>query len=318
MNISPKLLTLLKTAIPFLFYTLLIIFLVLYLRSIHWEELRTVRIAWQYLLIATFFGLATRFFGAFIWFVILKNLGAGKIANKVELIYVYAKSWMGRYIPGTAPWILGKIYFASKQGVSKNKLAVSSLLEGALQIAVLMALSVVMLASDHRLDVVDSRLKIAMLSVLFLCIIAMIPRVFNTIISLAYRLLRKKTLAKEHLATNQTILKGAALFALAALLNGISLFFIAKTVYPALGSDELLFIMGVGNLAGAAGMLAVFAPSGIGVREGIQLLLLGIIMPPELALVVTIMTRVWGIGVDFLFFGVTKLITLVAKVRPAK
>jgi uncharacterized membrane protein YbhN (UPF0104 family) len=309
MNIPPRITRILKTALPFLFYALLLVFLALYLQTINWQALRNVEISWGYFVIATIFALVTRYFGAYIWFVILKSLGAGDIHNKVQLIFVYAKSWLGRYIPGTAPWILGKIYFASQHGVSKNKLAVSSLLEGALQIAVLMALSVVMLAFDHRLDVVDGRLKLVMIIILAGCIVAMIPRVFNFIITRAYSLLRKKKLATEHLATNKTILKGSFLFSIAAILNGFSLFFIAKTVYPQLGLEELLFVMSVGNLAGAAGMLAVFAPSGIGVRESIQLVLLSLIMPPELALLVTVITRVWGVAVDFLFFALTKLAT---------
>lgn len=55
-------------------------------------------------------------------------------------------------------------------------------------------------------------------------------------------------------------------------------------------------------------MLAIFAPSGIGVREGIQLVLFSLIMPKELALAVTIITRLWSVGMDFVFFGLSRLI----------
>jgi len=217
---------------------------------------------------------------------------------------------MGRYIPGTAPWILGKIYFASKHGISKNKLAVSSLLEGALQVSVVMAVAFVMLIFDRRLDIISNNLKLLMGGVLIVCLIMITPPIFNRVASLASRILRKKPLKPEDTASNKTIASGAALYVISALLSGLSLFFIAKSVYPSLGVGELAFVMGAGNLASAASMLAVFAPSGVGVREGIQLVLLSAIMPKEFALLVTVLTRLWSIALDFAFLSLSKLIAL--------
>ena len=48
-------------------------------------------------------------------------------------------------------------------------------------------------------------------------------------------------------------------------------------------------------------MLAVFAPGGLGVREGVQALLLALVMPVPIALVVVVVTRVWSLAVDGLF-----------------
>lgn len=303
----------LKIAVPTLFYGLLLVFLVAYLRTIDFSKLQSLSISWEYILVATLFGIAFRYWGTFIWLVLLRGLGATGLKASATLIYVYAKSWMGRYIPGTAPWILGKIYFASQHGISKNKLAVSSLLEGALQIAVLMTFSFAVLIFDTRLNVIDGSMKLLMTAVLIGCIIAMIPSIFNRFVSIAYKLVRKKTLEAEHLANGSTILKGAGLYAIGAVMNGFSLFFIAKAVYPDLGYENLLFVMGAGTLAGAASMLAIFAPSGIGVREGIQLVLLSAVMPTEFALIVTVITRLWGIGVDLLFFASAKVWVVLTK-----
>src|SRR5690606_15773151 len=114
--------------------------------------------------IATLLAMAFRYWGAFIWLAILRTLGATRLRqNLSQLLHVYAKSWLGRYIPGTAPWILGKIYFASKLGVSKNKLAVSSLLEGGLQIIVTLVIAVGILLLDPKVDsVITAELKVLM------------------------------------------------------------------------------------------------------------------------------------------------------------
>jgi len=300
--------TLLKL-FPILFYSLLVIFLAIYLQTLDWSTLSTAELSWGYALIATVFALAMRFWGAYVWFVLLKSLGAANLSSqKAQLVYVYAKTWLGRYIPGTAPWILGKIYFASKHGISKNKLAVSSLLEGALQIVVTLVLAFAILLFDRRLDVIDDGFKVLMAVILVGCIVAIVPAVFNRLIALAYKIIRRKTFPAEHMAGNATILRGTGLYVIGAIFSGLSFFFIAKAVYAPLGYDQLLFVFGASNLASAIGMLALFAPSGIGVREGIQVLLLSLIMPVEFALLIAVVTRLWSIIADAIFYFSTVLL----------
>lgn len=304
---TDKLLYFAKKIVPIIFYAALVVFLYFYLKSIDFERLKDLQVDWLFVALSTIFGLAFRYWGAYIWLVLLKGLGAKNLTNKTQLLYVYAKSWLGRYIPGTAPWILGKIYFASKQGISKNKLAVSSLLEGGLQVNVVLILSLLILSFDSRLNIIDIRFKFLMIAIAVVGIISLTPRVFNKIVSITYKLLKKKTLDEEHLANGKTIMTGAGLYAVGAVISGVSFFYMAKAVFPDLLYSDALFVIGTASLAGAVSMLAVFTPSGLGVREGIQLALLSLIMPTELALVVTVFTRLWSIVTDLLFFGLAIL-----------
>ncbi len=305
---SPALRTWAGRLVPFVFYGLLIVFLALYLRSVDFSKLAHLQLSWWYLLLASVLALAKNYLGTFTWFVILKSLGARDIHLQKSLIYVYAKAWMGRYIPGTAPWILGKIYFASQHGIAKQKLAVSSLLEGGLQIVTMLVFSLTLLLFDRRLDVLGTSFKLLMIAVAVAGIIILRQRIFNWLARTAFRTLRRKELDTEHLVSNTTVMRGAALYLADAVVNGLSLFFIAKGVDPALGYNNLIFAMGAGSLAGAVSMLAIFAPSGLCVREGMQLVLFSLIMPKELALAVTIITRLWSVGVDLAFWGLSRLI----------
>jgi hypothetical protein len=299
----------LHRAVPIAFYVLLIVFLVLYVRRIDFDALKDIRIHWPPLAIAGGFGLVFRFWGALIWLVLLKSLGANNLrGSRRQLVQVYARSWMGRYIPGTAPWILGKIYFASQHGVSKNKLAVSALLEGALQMVVLMAMSFVMLVSDSRLHGIDRGTQWLVVAVLVACVVTLVPSVFNGLVSTVHRILRKKPLDASHLASGKTIVTGALMYAVGAVLSGLSFYFVTRSVWPALGAGDALFVMGAGNFSGAISMLAICAPSGLGVREGVLLVLLGMIIPPEAALAATVLSRLWGIVMDLVFFGVGSLV----------
>lgn len=306
---------LLKIGIPAAFYTLLVTFLVLYVRSIDFSKLSDISFGWWAIGVATILGLAARFWGVYIWVVLLRSLGAKDVSLSPQLTYVYAKSWLGRYIPGTAPWILGKIYFASRHGISKNKLAVSSLLEGALQIVVGMVLALSLLAFDTRLDIITTEMKLLIVAAIIACLVALTPAVFNRLIALAYKIVKRKTFPVEHYTSAKSTASGFALYVVGAAANSLSLFFIALAVYNNLSYGDIFFVMGAGLLASVVSMLAVFAPSGLGVREGIQLALLSLIMPTEFALVVTVTTRIWSIAADFLFFGIAKAIEQLAPRR---
>ena len=299
-----------------IFYILLIVFIFFYIQKLNWSILETIKIAWIPLLIATILTIFFRYWGAIVWMEILKTLGAKDIKkNRLELFNVYSKAWLGRYIPGTAPWILGKIYFASKLGVSKNKLAVSSLLEGILQILVTFTSAILILLIDPKVvEFLKSDYIILISIILIFSILTLYPKNFNRIIKIIYKIIKKKEFKNEHKVTNKSVYYGAFLFLIGTIINGISFFFVAKSLYPQLGYENMLFILSASNLASAISMVAIFAPSGVGVREGIQIAMLSAVMPIQIATVIAIFTRIWSISIDFIFYGINALLTKLNKV----
>src|SRR5690242_13319516 len=89
------------------FFGLILLFLVIYIRSLDWNTLTSLDVDWSKLGIAVVLGLLFLFLGAYIWRVILKALGATNVPDFPTTNAVYAKAWMGRYIPGTVTWIAG-------------------------------------------------------------------------------------------------------------------------------------------------------------------------------------------------------------------
>ncbi|MDQ1556142.1 MAG: glycosyltransferase 2 family protein [Actinomycetota bacterium] len=296
-----------RRAIPIALYVVLAVVLYLYLRDVHWGEIAAIQFNWGWLAIGTVVSLLSRYWMVLIWLVLLRSLGAGKFDNIPELALVYAKSWLGRYIPGTAPWILGKIYFASKRGLSKGKLAVSSFLEAGLQIITLLLVGIVMLLIDPRTNVVAGWLRWAMIAALLVGVVALLPPVFNAMARFGYRLIRKKELDRADLPSWPTIIRGTLLYLVGAGFSGLSMFFVALAVDPSLSWDNLAFIIGAANLATAVSMIAIFAPGGVGVRETILITLLGIVMGKALATASSIVLRLWSIVIDFAFFGIAFL-----------
>lgn len=302
MNVSThspsRLRTYVLKLLPFVFYGLLLFFLALYLAKIDYSRLSNISFDWTAIAIASVFGLAVRYWGAYIWVNLLGHLSQHKIPHYRKLFSIYAQSWLARYIPGTAPSLASRVYFASKLGISKNKLAVSTLLEVGLQVTVVIAVALTLLLIDPRFNLIDTEQRLLMIAVLVGCCTALIPYVFNRIVSIVYRLVKRKKFPQEHYIGPSAVIRGTTLYMIWSLVGGVSLFFMSKGVYPELGYENILFVMGVSNLAGALGMLAFFAPSGIGVREGVLIVLLSIVIPIEFAVVVAVFTRLWGLVLD--------------------
>jgi uncharacterized membrane protein YbhN (UPF0104 family) len=294
---------LLKAA-PWVFYAAVAVFGFFYLKSINWAALNSVSVNWGWMAAATAASIAVRFWFARIWMFLLRSLNADLTGNEAELYLVYAKSWLGRYVPGGATWILGKIYFATKLGISKAKLGISSFLEGALQIIVVIISAALMLAIDPHVQSLGRTWVWLLLAAAIAGLVVVYPPVFNRVIRFGYSKVRKQDLAHEHLPDTKTIGKGIGAFAVSSVLSGLSFYFVAAAVDPNLNSSSLAFIIGASNLASALSMLAVFAPAGLGVREGIQLAMLLLVMPAEQALVATVLMRVWSIVMDALFAAI--------------
>lgn len=298
--------------IPIAFYALILVFGALYLTKIDWDAFGNITFDPLWLSAALVASVAVRYWFAGIWMFLLRRLGAHLEGNRLELFVVYAKAWLGRYIPGGATWILGKIYFASKLGISKTKLGVSSFLEGVLQIIVVLISASAMMAFDSRVQSFGSSWGLGLIAIATIGLASVYPPIFNRVTTWVFRRLRKSEIDAASLPTNQTIGWGIIAFAVSSLLSGLSFFLIAKAVVPELGWDQAFFVIGASNLASALSMLAVFAPAGLGVREAVQLTTLLLVMTPEQALVVTVLMRLFSIVMDALFFALasaTKAIT---------
>ena len=296
------------------FYLAITVFLVWFIQRLNFAILQPQRPGWVALSAATICGLMFRYSGVAAWLLILRGLGAARPINLAELVYVYAKSWLGRYLPGKVTWILGKIYFASELGLDRAKLAVASFYEAALQVAVVLFLSLVLLAIDPRLNVLAPGSRVILLGVSVLLLIAIWPGVFNRSAEWIYRRMQRGGAAVLAARLDPTtLLSAGSVNALGFVLSGAGYFFLAKAIYPNLGMQHIIFVAGAFNLAGAIGILSVFAPSGIGVREAIQLILLPVVMPAEMALVVTVAARFWSLAVDGVFFAISWLARLAGK-----
>jgi uncharacterized membrane protein YbhN (UPF0104 family) len=296
------------TLLGFGFYLLVALFLILYTQSLDWRSIANLEIQWLFIAVATVLGLVTRFWFARIWIFFLTNSGA-KFSREItlELYSVYAKSWLGRYIPGSVAWVLGKVYFASKLGISKTRLAISSFIEAVLQIVTVLLTASVLLALDPRSYQLAGNWIWLVLVFAILGLIAVLPPVLRVYAGKAYELMRKVKLDESLIPKNAVLGRGILYFVVSSMLSGLAFYFVALSIAPEIGIKELLFVLAASNLASAVSMVAVFAPAGVGVREAIQIAALLFVMSPEQALAATILMRVLSIFWDGMFLGLATL-----------
>lgn len=75
-------------------------------------------------------------------------------------------------------------------------------------------------------------------------------------------------------------------------------FFVLVSSYTDVSISNLPIIAGISIFSGVMGLIAIFAPAGIGVREGLIILLLSKIYPVEVATVIAVLQRIWVLAAD--------------------
>lgn len=290
------------------FFGLVIVFFAFYLQDIDYDTLTQLSFDWSYFAIAVLLGLAFLFLGAFIWRVILRALGADALPHVSVSNSVYARSWMGRYIPGTVTWIAAKVYLASTWGISKSRLSVASLLEGASQVLALTFVGFILLGFDARFDAVSGPAKFGLIGLGLLVLIVLVPAVFNRLLGAAFKIIGRRPASHELRINGKAVGSAFGLYVIGGLIYGAASFFVIRSIAPEVVLSDIWFVIGAFSLASVAGMAAPFAPSGIGIKDGFQLVLLTTILPLEIALAATILIRLWSVAIDILFLGMTTLL----------
>jgi uncharacterized membrane protein YbhN (UPF0104 family) len=78
------------------------------------------------------------------------------------------------------------------------------------------------------------------------------------------------------------------------------------SVYP-VAPQYILFLTGALAASTMLGLMAIFAPSGLGVREGALVYLLSFVMAAPVAVIISILTRIWMTLIEIGLIGVIYL-----------
>jgi hypothetical protein len=164
--------------------------------------------------------------------------------------------------------------------------------------------SLLFIALNGHVDAVSTPVKVLAVLISLAGVITLLPPVFNRVLGLAHVVIKRQPAGAELRVNGQAVIRSFVLFVIANIIIGTANFMVAKAVDPTLPNNLYLYLVGTFGLAGAIGIAIPFLPSGLGVRDGIQLVLLSLVVPKEIALSITVLSRLWSVAVDGLFFGV--------------
>lgn len=242
------------------------------------------------------------------WFYITKQNKCNLTFSKSIILRAYSE--FGKYVPGKVLGYAILFHEYSKESKSKVNLSFSMFLE---LLASILASAFLFLLSLFFTDVQEFRIyRFAALALLILFFVLMHPRVINFFASWIFKIARREPVLLN--ITYLTLLKTILFYALNFMVFGVAFILFLKSFYNVSFSDYL-FITGTTAAAGLIGLFAVFVPAGLGVREGVLVFTLSFIMPPAMAGIIALTSRLWLTFAEIFLFG---LIFIFFKYLPIK
>lgn len=227
-----------------------------------------------------------------------------------KAIPAYLYSILGKYIPGKVFMLAARLTCYKEEGAPLSKVTVCFFIENIctlLGAAMLFILSLFFfpneLLENYRW------LTILLIAAFFICIH---PKIINTALKIIGKIFKKQL---EIPMKYPQILKVVLMFIGNWLIVGFGFFMLVKSVYPAVGWDQMLFCAGIFGVSAIIGILAIFAPSGLGVREGIILAGLMLIMPESDAAVISVVSRLWQTAAELMLIAAAFAVTQAKKFR---
>lgn len=292
-----------------IFVGLAIYFLIIFVLDLDLIALRNSEFDVKFIVLSAGIGLLVRFIYPYAWILLIRQYSE-PVNDYLQLNYVFSKAWLARYMPGKVAWLAGKIYFASLHGISKTTLTVITGFEIGIQLASALLLAFIFLGVSGEFSKIDPvHSKFAFIALLSLMAI-LVPRVFNTITRIITNVL-SLNYSKYKKIDLSTFFRYFIIFCFVHIAGGLSFFLIAQSVGADLVLFDYFYYTAISLLAGVIGTLAVFVPSGLGIREGVLILLLQGQLPSEMIIVLVLTTRLLSITTDVLFFAICKLLVFI-------
>lgn len=237
-----------------------------------------------------------------LWGRILERL-SGKQVSTRDAIYVQISSWLLKYVPGQVGSFVGKVNWGAQNGFNKKDITISFMYENIMLLtsSLLTTLPIMAVLFLDRLgDNVTQLLPIFIAVPMFvICTKPVFYRLINWLLKFA----KKKPLEPEYFLGTGELLKQQFLFLFPRFMIGIGFVLICISVTDVQPS-QYLGLMATYILAGIIGILALFVPSGIGVREGIIILFASAYFSVETATLVALLARFYATIADVILAGI--------------
>ncbi|MDP3025386.1 MAG: lysylphosphatidylglycerol synthase transmembrane domain-containing protein [candidate division Zixibacteria bacterium] len=254
-------------------------------RDYHWE------LNYPLLIISFFLFSLVYLFLIKVWLSLLKKVGSDLSFWKMFKIWFISN--IGKYLPGKVWTVVGMIYLLEKEGVPKRNGLTTSIIGQALSVLSAFILSFTLLGFTLYEKIFSKNPGIFFLTILFsiaVLIIVAYPKLLQISINLGLSLAKKERINLE--LRSRDLLLYLAYYIFSWFLFGLAFMVFIQSITQV--NWNLYFsLTGAFAFSLTIGFLAVFVPGGLGVREGILVLLLSLYFPLPVATLISIFSRLY-------------------------
>lgn len=207
-------------------------------------------------------------------------------------------STIGRYIPGKVFLLAARVYYYNQGGVSVNRITFCFTIETTLHILTV-ALFVAIAGSLSEIPILDPY-RPALWALVIVGITLLNPRLMEPVLNMALRAFHRHPVRID---MRRRDLAGLVMgYSVALLVFGVAVLLFARCFHP-VGVTDYWYLTSAFLFSGIIGMLALFVPAGLGVREGVLLVALQGFLPAGQAALLVLASRVWGTAAELLCAG---------------
>ena len=258
-----------------------------------------------FLIVSTLIFALSYFIQVWAWHVTTEKLGVAVSFFETSEGWFYSQ--LGKYLPGKIWLFLGRLRYYDSRGKSKKAVSVALYLE---IVTVVMAAGLIFLISlilFREVRFFYSENPVLWLAIpILIAFLSIHPRVLERILSWILTRVGREPISLP--ISYFDVLQVLFISLLAWIVGGVGFCLFVDSVFP-VSSHQILFLTGALAFSSMLGMVALFAPSGLGVREGALVYLLAFLMPASVAVVISILTRLWMTFIEIGLIGVVYLLS---------
>lgn len=198
-------------------------------------------------------------------------------------------TWPARYVPGTLPYHAGRVMAAEASGSTRAVVVAAIAYEAILQVGAAALLGVLGIVIAVGVEESASSVYFIALAPLITLPVLLQPTVLLPTANFFLRLAKRQVLRPANVLTAGQTARTLLGYASAYVLNGVAFYLILAAMAET--NPNLVLTVGAYSLAGAAGVLVLFVPSGMGVREAVIVAIMSTAMPAESVLLAAGLTR---------------------------
>jgi uncharacterized membrane protein YbhN (UPF0104 family) len=238
------------------------------------------------------------------WYLITLKLKIGLSPSETLKTWFYSQ--LGKYLPGKIWVFLSRFHFYESRGQSKKAILVAIYLE---IVTMIVAAGLIFLAALIFYREMGPfyfwRQSGWLILLVLLGFVSLHPWVLQKILN--WILFRFKREPVSLSISYSDILWILFVCIVCWVVGGVGFYLFVDSIYP-VTPQYILFLTGALAISSTLGLVAIFAPSGLGVREGVLVYLLSFMMVTPVAVIISILTRIWMTLIEIGLIGMVYLL----------